>query len=66
MKTYEIVLNQLKKKYNMVFHCYLRPCSGIIFCCGNKIIKVENYYKPNEISLQSLLFDLIQSNLVQV
>ena len=66
LKTYEIVLNQLKKKYNMVFHCYLRPCSGIIFCCGNKSIKVENYYKPNEISLQSLLFDLIQSNLVQV
>ena len=66
MITYEITLNNLKKKYNMVFQRYLRPCSGIIFCCGNKKIKAENYYKPNDISLQSFFFDLIKSNLVQV
>ena len=45
-KVYNNILESLKKIYNKVIEINFRICSGLILCCQNKQIDLEEYYKP--------------------
>ena len=60
---YSLILEKLKKKYKKVIEIKLRVVSGIIICCGDKDVKLVNYYKPNEILLDNNLLKEIEQKL---
>ena len=64
-KSFENTIKRLKKKYINVIVINLRPCSGIVFCCGNKDIKFVNYYEMNDSVLQAWLSELIEPHFVK-
>ena len=45
-KVYNNTLELLKKKYKKVIEINFRICSGLILCCQNDQINLEEYYKP--------------------
>ena len=45
-KAYNNTLESLKKIYKKVIEIKFRICSGLILCCQNKQINLEEYYKP--------------------
>ena len=60
---YSFILEKLKKKYKKVIEIKLRVVSGIIICCGDKNVKLVNYYKPNEILLDKNILEEIEQKL---
>lgn len=51
---YNNILSSLKKKYKKVLDINFRICSGLIICCANNNIKLENYY----VSISNTFIDL--------
>ena len=64
-KSFNNTIEKLKKKYIKVIVINLRPCSSIVFCCGNKDIKMVNYYEMTDSILQEWLNEFIEPHLVK-
>ena len=64
-KAFEETIKSLEKKYIKVIVINLRPLSGIVFCFGNKDVKIWDYYEMTDPFLHEWLKNLIKSYIVK-
>ena len=64
-KAFEETIKSLEKKYIKVIVINLRPLSGIVFCFGNKDVKIVDYYEMTDSFLQEWIKSLIKSHFVK-